>query len=717
MMGLGISRLLFVGLGVLCALWAGQGQALPLYDEVRTSYAASDVVLVDCHGVPLYEVRTDKHHRRLAWTALADVSPALVQAVIQAEDKRFYDHRGVDYQSMGAALIKGLSAESLRGASTISMQLAALLNEELQPKKKGRRSIWQKGKQIIEARELERRWSKNQILEAYLNLITFRGELQGIAAAARGLFGKDPHGLDQAEGLVLASLIRSPNAASTEIAARALLLRQTLSWSAQETEIDAAVSRTLWGGATLRTSVDLAPHVARLLVKGPTPGQRIACTLDMGLQRFVLERIRHHLSILRSQNVTDAAVLVIENKTGDVLAYASYSGDPAHGWFVDGVQAKRQAGSTLKPFLYALAFDKKILTPASVLEDTPLDIAVFAGIYQPRDYDSEFKGLVTSRIALASSLNVPAVKALSLVGLEPFLITLRAVGIKGLNEEGDFYGPSLALGSIDVSLWELTNAYRCLANSGQWSELRLTPGRSVIARPQQVFSGEAAFLVSDILSDRGARSATFGLENPLSTRFWTAVKTGTSKDMRDNWCVGYTKRYTIGVWVGNFSGEPMWNVSGISGAAPVWIEIMNRLHSAENGPEMRPPHALVKQEIRFSQGIESARAEWFMQGTEPNAQDQEVGQFNQRIIYPPSGTVIALDPDIPPELQRIFFVSQPRAGHLQWVLNDQTIMEGGKDYPWAPQTGSYTLSLVDAKGRIIDTVQFEVRGASLRSGD
>jgi penicillin-binding protein 1C len=415
---------------------------------------------------------------------------------------------------------------------------------------------------------------------------------------------------------------------------------------------------------------------------------------------------------LRSQNVTDGAVLVIENRTGEILAYVSLSGDPAHGRFVDGVQAKRQAGSTLKPFLYALAFDKKILTPASVLEDTPLDIAVFAGIYQPRDYDSEFKGLVTSRTALASSLNVPAVKTLSLVGLEPFLITLRHVGIKGLNEEGDFYGPSLALGSIDVSLWELVNAYRCLANSGQWSELRLSPAGTEVARSHKVFSREAAFLVSDILSDRGARSATFGLENPLSTRFWTAVKTGTSKDMRDNWCVGYSQRYTVGVWVGNFSGEPMWNVSGISGAAPVWIEIMNRLHAAENSPEMRPPQSLVKQEIRFPEGIESARAEWFMQGTEPNAEGQEVGQFNQRIVYPPSGTVIALDPDIPPELQKIFFVSQPRTGHLQWVLNDHAIMEGGKDYPWAPQAGSYTLSLIDAKGHAVDTVQFEVRGSS-----
>jgi penicillin-binding protein 1C len=665
---------------------------------------------VDRHGVPLYTVRTDKHHRRLAWTAIPDISPALVQAVIQAEDKRFYEHRGVDYQSLGKVLVKGVTAEGLRGASTITMQLASLLNDELQPKK-GKRTLWQKGKQIIKALEIEKSWPKQAILEAYLNLITFRGELQGVAAASRGLFGKDPHGLDQAEALVLASLIRSPNAASAEIANRALLLRQALAWSVQETDINNAVSRTLWGGANLRSREDLAPHVARQLVKDVLPGAMVSCTLDMRLQRFALERIRHHLSVLRAQNVTDGAVLVIENKTGEVLAYASYSGDPAHGWFVDGVQAKRQAGSTLKPFLYALAFDQRILTPASILEDTPLDIAVFTGIYQPRNYDADFKGLVTARVALASSLNVPAVKTLALVGLEPFLARLRQLGITGLNEEGDFYGPSLALGSVDVSLWESTNAYRALANEGVWGKPRLTLG-GVIAPGKRVFSREAVFLISDILSDREARSATFGLENPLATRFWTAVKTGTSKDMRDNWCIGFSSRYTVGVWVGNFSGDAMWDVSGITGAAPIWIEIMNQLHARDEDLAPRCPPNVVQQDVRFAQGEEPGRSEWFIRGTEPQQEERRVGQLNQRIIYPPAGTIIAVDPDIPPDLQRVFFVSQPKGNHLQWVLNDNMVMEADANLPWIPRVGTYILSLVDEKGQIIDTVEFEVRGPS-----
>jgi penicillin-binding protein 1C len=709
MIGSSMIRRSCSALAILCALWAGTAHALPAYEEVRSSYCKSDAVLADRYGEPLYEVRQDRHQRRLDWTLLQAISPALVQAVIKAEDKRFYAHAGVDYQSMGMALVKGLTPEGLRGASTITMQLAALLDRSLRPHR-GTRTVWQKGRQVVAARELEKRWSKQEILETYLNLITFRGELQGIAAASRGLFGKDPHGLDQAEALVLASLIRSPNAPCAEVCARAVLLKEALTWSVKDDEIQSAASRTLWGGAALGSRVDLAPHVARLLVKKAPQGKTIVCTIDSRIQRLALERLKHHLTIVRSQNVIDGAVLVVENRTGEVLAYVSYSGDPAHGRFVDGVQAKRQAGSTLKPFLYALAFDRRVLTPASILEDTPLDIAVFAGIYQPRNYEAEFKGLVTSRVALASSLNCPAVKTLSLVGLEPFLTKLRQLGIKGLHESGAFYGPSLALGSVDVSLWELTAAFCCLARQGTWKELRLTPGGTSPSRTRQVFSRDAAFLVSDILSDRGARSATFGLENPLATRFWTAVKTGTSKDMRDNWCIGYSERYTVGVWVGNFTGEPMWNVSGISGAAPVWVEVMNLLHARKGDMRKGPPPSLVKHEVCFAQGVEPPREEWFIRGTEPDTGDQEIGQLNQRIVYPPAGTVIALDPDIPKELQRVFFIAHPQGTGLRWVLNDAIIMEADAGLPWAPQVGTYTLTLVDEQGRVLDAVQFEVRG-------
>ena len=693
----------------LVFLFNGVAVALPSYQEVRKSYVKSDSLLLDRRGEIIDELRTDKYRRRLDWTSLQNISPALREAVVQAEDKRFCDHRGVDYRSMAAALGHGLASESFRGASTITMQLASILDGDLKTKR-GRRSIWQKEKQILNAWEIEKSWSKTEIFEAYLNLVTFRGELQGIAAASRGLYGKDPHGLNQSESLLLASLIRSPNASSSELFKRVSHLNKAMGWNIGEEEIHSQVKQIFLGPNLPRPREDLAPHVARHLLKGRPHGSTVASTLDSRVQRFAIDRMAHHLLSLRSQNMKDGAILVVENRTGDVLAYVSCSGEPLSARFVDGVQAKRQAGSTLKPFLYGLAFEQRILTPASLLDDSPLDIAVISGVYQPRNYDSHFKGSVTTRVALASSLNVPAVKTLSLVGMEPFLNKLRRLGIKGLNESGDFYGPSLALGSADVSLWELTNAYRSLANEGIWSECSLISKENPLARENRVFSKEASFLISDILSDREARSITFGLENSLSTRFWTAVKTGTSKDMRDNWCIGYSRKYTVGVWTGNFSGEPMWNVSGITGAAPIWMEVMNFLHQNDPGIKREILPQLVRREVEFPQGIASSREEWFILGTEPNSRSQKVGQFNPRIVYPPSGTVIALDPDIPRELQKIFFVAQTNENDFRWVLNGEPMEGAGKTTPWTPETGKYTLAIADEDEKILDYVYFEVRG-------
>jgi penicillin-binding protein 1C len=694
---------------IFLLLLGGEANGLPTYEEVRQSYVKSDSLLLDRHGEVLYELRTDKVRRRLEWTSLMNISPVLKVAVVKAEDKRFYEHPGFDYRSIGAGILQGLTSESLRGASTITMQLASLLDKEIQPKKE-RKSIWQKGKQIITAWEIEKSWTKEEILEAYLNLVTFRGELQGIAVASRGLFQKDPHGLDQAESLILASLIRSPNASFAELIKRVSHLNKAVGWQAGEEEIHLKVRQLFLGPNLIRPRENLAPHVARRLLKKKPHGAPVVSTLDYKTQRFVLDQLVHHLHPLKAQNVKDGAILVVENQTGNVLAYVSYSGAPLSSRFVDGVQAKRQAGSTLKPFLYGLAFDQRILTPASLLDDSPLDIAVLSGIYQPKNYDFQFRGVITSRIALASSLNVPAVKTLSLVGIESFLNKLRQMGMKNLKESGDFYGPSLALGSADISLWELTNGYRTLANEGVWSELGLLYQENGTVQKERVFSREASFLISDILSDREARSFTFDLENPLSTRFWTAVKTGTSKDMRDNWCIGYSGKYTVGVWTGNFSGEPMWNVSGVTGAAPLWVEVMNFLHRNDPNIKKAVPLGLVRREIKFPPDVAPPREEWFIRGTEPNSENQNIGQVNSRIIYPPSGTVIALDPDIPAELQRISFISETSGNEFRWVLNGTPIGEAGKTIPWSLKAGKYFLAIADGDGKILDKVYFDVRG-------
>jgi penicillin-binding protein 1C len=309
-------------------------------------------------------------------------------------------------------------------------------------------------------------------------------------------------------------------------------------------------------------------------------------------------------------------------------------------------------------------------------------------------------------------LNIPAVRTLQLVGKEEFVQQLRRLGFKGLVESGEYYGPSLALGSGDVTLWEMVNAYRTFANGGVWSPLRMLHTAPVTDGGQRVYSEATAFLISNILADRDSRSVTFGLENPLATRFWSAVKTGTSKEMRDNWCIGYSRRYTVGVWVGNFPGQPMRDVSGVSGAAPVWREVMSWLHRHTPSTPPEPPAGVHSETVAFADGVELARPEWFRDGTQPASAAQMLAGSHPRIVAPAPGTIIALDPDIPAARQRVALEAQLSGAPTRWVLDGSDI--GGADTLlfWSPQRGRHTLQLVDETQRALDTVTFVVRGGA-----
>jgi penicillin-binding protein 1C len=683
---------------------------IPSFEKARSSYIKSEGILFDRNGDVIHELRIHSRGRRLNWTPLVNISPALQSAVLEAEDRRFYSHRGVDWMSFGAAIADLFRGRRARGASTITMQLAAMQDENLKPED-SRRSFLQKLRQMRAARTFEKSWSKAEILETYLNLVTFRGELQGVAAAARGLFSKEPQGINDVESVILAALLRAPNAASGEVAERAYALAQSLRLGMEHSEIASSTIEVLTRPYFIRPQVALAPHIALQLFnearsRGESP-EAIQCTLDGGLQSFAAQALRRHVLGAGSRNMHDGAALVVDNRTGEVLAYVGNIGEEASARYVDGIRAPRQAGSTLKPFVYALAFEKRLLTPASLIDDSPLDIPSPGGVYRPRNYDNQFRGIVTARIALASSLNVPAVKVLNLIGIDPLVERLRRLGFTDIRTP-EFYGPSLALGSADIALWNLVNGYRTIANGGNWSPLRLSV-RATTAPPQAVMSEDAAFLVSDILSDRESRSLTFELESPLSTRFWTAVKTGTSKDMRDNWCVGFSEHYTVGVWAGNFSGDPMWNVSGITGAAPVWVEIMNLLHSREPSRAPQPPRGLVRRLVDIP-SISQSKQEWFIEGTETTLVQRAGSQVVARIAYPTTGTIVALDPDIPPEAQRLFFEAEPEGTSLEWILDGQSLGTTAALVPWAPRAGKHMLKVRDPMGKDLDSVDFEVRG-------
>jgi len=687
------------------ALFAGAaGAAAPTPEQVKAAWRPSDAVLLDRHGVELQSVRIDMTVRRMAWVPLDDVSPALTRLVVQAEDQRFHEHGGVDFEAIGKAAWDNLFRARPRGASTITMQLAGLLDPALQAGKDGR-TLGQKWDQIAAARELEAGWTKPQILEAYLNLVTFRGESQGIAAASQALFAKMPSGLNDAESAILASLIRSPSATPAMVARRACALAKEGKLTASCESIEAMTSVALGRHRPLG-GAPLAEEAARKLLRNPA--EKIASTLDADAQRVAQASLRQQLMALKDRNVNDGAVVVIDNASGEILAYVGNAGASS----VDGVIALRQAGSTLKPFLYELAIEKRLITAASILDDSPIDISTPAGLYVPQNYDKDFKGYVSARTSLASSLNVPAVRTLVMTGMEPFYNRLKDLGFDSLTEPADYYGYSLALGSAEVSLLALTNAYRALANGGVASAPTLGPRR--VAPPRGVMDARAVFVVDDILSDRAARSVTFGLSNELAAPYWTAVKTGTSKDMRDNWCVGFSGKYTVGVWVGNFDGEPMWDVSGVTGAAPVWRDVMDWLH--KDSPARRPaaPAGVIAQHITYAPALEPERSEWFVAGTESGVIELVADERRvPKIRYPGNGSILAVDPDIPSESQRVFFQAQA-ARALLWRLDGAVVASASREFAWAPAPGAHRLELSDDAGKIVDTIEFQVRGGAKR---
>jgi len=687
-------------------------QALPSYDEVRRAWHSSDALLLDRHGAPLAARRVDYTLRRLDWLRLEDVSPALRLALLYSEDRRFYEHSGVDWTAVAAAAWGNLWHSRTRGASTITMQLAGLLDENARRPGSGVRGVSQKLQQAVGAATLEATWRKDEILEAYLNLVPFRGDLVGVAAMSAALFDKHPSGLDALEASLAAALVRAPNAPPAAVARRAcaVLRAQDLAPACEALPGLAAAALARRAATRYAPIEALAPHLAvRLLER---PGASLRTTLDADVQRLANAVLRRHLAALAARNVEDGAVVVLDNASGDVLAWVGSSGarlSDAHQ--VDAVLAPRQAGSTLKPFLYGLALERRVLTAASLLIDAPVKLESGAALYMPQNYDRTFKGPVSARTALASSLNVPAVRAAMLVGAERLVERLRAFGLSTLVESADHYGYSLALGSADVTLIELANAYRALANGGRVSPIRLRADDPMPAAVRVMDAG-AAFVVADILSDRTARARTFGFDNAMATRVWSAVKTGTSKDMRDNWCLGFSRRYTVGVWVGNASGEPMHNVSGMHGAAPVWLDLMRALHASVAPPPPAPP-GLVRATVRFADDIEAAREEWFIAGTERSRVAlAEPALGPAHIVTPVDGTVVALDPDIPAARQRLAWTAEGGSERLAWRLNGQVVAQGHR-FDWPPRPGRHVIELIEGgqAPAVVDRIDIEVRGA------
>jgi penicillin-binding protein 1C len=705
----------FSTLAAILALgWIGLeiGWRLTPVPLALTQSLPQSVEFVDRTGRPLRRILQDQRIYR-SRCSLSAISPNAIAATLSAEDKRFRAHSGIDLIAVVRALSEAVHTGQIRsGASTITEQLVKLSYPE------SSRGVWAKLTEAWAALSLERHWTKDRILEEYLNRLDY-GDLQvGLASASADYFEKPPSDLSTAEAAFLAGIPQAPSRLDPFKHFDAAKARQR--WvlcrmHANGFLDDPAYARALAEPLRLRQhDRDFeAPLFVDLLLERrgtlPPQGGIVKTTVDLSFNRWIEEVISGQLKRLAEKNVTAAAAVVIDNATGEVLALCA-SGDyfePGIGQ-INGAWSARSAGSALKPFTYIRALEQGAF-PGTVVADVPTDFPTETGLYHPNNYNHRFYGPVTLRFALANSLNVAAIKVLEQAGGPGTLYsTLQRAGITTLEHPAAYYGLGLTIGNGEVRLLELTNAYAALARLGVYKPFRLlTPSNLGLASEarstvsQRIFDERAAYLLADMLSDNHARAGTFGLNSYLAFDFPVACKTGTSSNYRDNWTFGFTPEFTVGVWVGNPDNSPMHGITGVTGAAPIFHEIMMKLRDRYGTGWYYEPsgiergfidpltgHRISSDQPRAVQEIyafspEPARPEDYdaagrvrlpeeyrawLEGDQNTSGDLLAGSRQTkhlRILEPTAGALYYLDPDISEQDQRLVLRAES-TGQIEW---------------------------------------------------
>jgi penicillin-binding protein 1C len=669
-LGIALVFLILVGfLGVLSFLvfkYYSIATSLPSVDDLRSKASQFETTrILDRNGNLLYEI-LDPNAGRRTYIPIDKISPYLVAATISVEDKEYYNHPGFDPVALLRALWQNYtSGEIVSGASTITQQLAR--NLLFSPEERVMQSYERKAREIVLAAEITRRYSKDEILELYLNENFYGKFAYGIEAAAETYFSTTAGKLSLSQAAFLAGLPQSPAIYDIETNREATLSRfrdvlvlmfqnslekgcvvvsntpqpvcvDAVSVSNAAKEIDAYPFRISQGNMTYPHWVTYVRWQLEQRYDSQTiyrSGFTIYTTLDPGLQKKAEEIVARQVEKLADRHVTNGALVLIRPGTGEILAMvgsadfynASISGQ------VNMAVAPRQPGSSIKPLTYAAAFEKG-WNPATLIWDVASDFPPSGDAadtrppYQPVNYDERFHGPVLVRDALANSYNIPAVKALDFVGIydnpatpqaEGLIAFAKRMGITTFTRED--YGLALTLGGGDVSLLELTSAYSNFANGGR----RIPPVaitrildfqgnevyRYTAPAGEQVLRAEHAFLISSILSDNAARTPMFGQNSVLNLPFQVAVKTGTTNEFKDNWTVGYTPDLALGVWVGNADNTPMQNTTGLTGAAPIWAEFMQEAIQVVTGGNLTPftrPAGVVDKVVCSVSGTEPS--EW-----------------------------------------------------------------------------------------------------------
>ncbi len=706
------------------ALWL----MFPLQKDALYAIPAS-VSWCDRDGVPL-RVRLSNGDFDSTPTYIYQSDDWIAKAVVAAEDQRFWSHRGVDVRAVARSLKQ--TATSLRrvsGASTVSMQLVRLSCPRP-------RTLLTKGIEAFRALQMERQLTKAQILSLYLNRAPFGANLVGIEAASRRYFGKGAHDLSLGEASLLAGIpqsptrfnpVRYPGAAKKR---QAYVLQRMAACSMVSPEqMDNALALPLRFRPNRYPF--LAPHFCDMVTRrAPAAPPAVRTTLDLALQQAIEESLAKYTPTLREEGIRGGAVVVLDARTSEILAMV---GSPdfrarSKGAQVNAAVAPRSAGSTLKPFAYAVAMDRGLLTPLRVLYDIPQSYSD----YDPANFDKTHCGVVSVRDALIQSLNLPAIDVEKRIGQPLFHARLRELGLHTLTEPADHYGLGLVLGNAEVTLLDLTNAYACFSRSGIYLPYRTTPA----APPpgSRLFSAEVSWLISDILGgDERAMDSSGTVADIRIPRL--AWKTGTSSGFRDAWTIAYNPDYVIGVWLGNPDGRPSRFLVGRKAATPVVWDICRRLYPAGTGPWFAKPATIEDREVCALSG----------QAPSPNCQEKihdhaiaEVSRYetcevhrlgtqavwpvqveaylksrrtagrgtatNELVITSPAnGSAYLFMPDADQrEFQRIPFTakSADAAADLHWFVNDSYIgaSKSGDTVFWPLSKGSHRVVCSDTRG-------------------
>lgn len=660
----------------------------------------SSVHIVDRHNQPLFQSRTQSGDIQ-SWILLENVPQSFIDLLMLSEDKRFYSHPGIDPIAVVRAFFLNMKHKKIvSGGSTITQQLVKI------QRKNQRQTLSRKATEALWAVAFELRYSKDEILEAYINTVYLGHSRAGFAAASLYYFDTPLSALSLSEFSQLICLLRSPYFLDPfrypdrlKKFSNQLLLSAVQNNIISQEDYKRALETTL--SYTQHSFDRTAEHFTRFLLNQlPATKQvgTIQTSLDINLQNEVKSIVNEELEKLSNRNVSNASCLVVDVKTGEVLVYLGSKKfyDLKSQGQVDGIQALRQPGSTLKPFAYEMAFERGF-APNTMIPDLPTEFPGQSGLYIPQNYSQSFTGMVPIRTALANSLNIPALFIAQKMGIASLTNRFRKLGLKSLDKNPDYYGLGIVLGNGEVSLWELTQAYLVLAKNGTYIPLALQKQPQQPYESKIVLDERTTYLITDILSDNKAREQSFGLSSPLSQDFQAAAKTGTSTNYRDNWTIGYTPDYLVGVWVGNFDGSPMQNVSGITGAGTIWKRVMKKV-VGEKKSYFKQPEGIISRRICTQTHLiasshcnalttEKLTSEMLRNQTICTLKDhavsaQEKYEKNRipknehlQIVFPKHNTYFAIDPkvDITRQIVDIDFVAEAGIKNISFSVDGKTI--------------------------------------------